>query len=83
MNRADPAWSYSSVRQRTRPSGETTLVTIYTASDSRLVTPLMEEAQALSLNLFERAYRQGVERAEELCRQLFGGPRQGAPGRLC
>ncbi len=51
--------------------GGITFVVIYTATELRLSTPFMEDAQVVDLDLFERAYRHGLERADELCRQLF------------
>ncbi len=73
------ARSYPSVLQRYDPGG-IAFVKIHTPAELRLSTPLMKEVQMVDLDLVESAYRQGVECAEELCRQVFAEQYQRVTG---
>lgn len=73
------ARSYPSVLQRDHP-GRIAFVKINTPAELRLSTPVMKEVQMVDLDLFESAYRRGVECAEELCRQVFAEKYQRVTG---
>ncbi|MGH8608600.1 MAG: hypothetical protein ACREX9_14675 [Gammaproteobacteria bacterium] len=74
------AWGYPGVLQRSDPQAGSTAVTIYTLAELGSSARLKKERRGVDLDLFENAYRKGAERAEDLCRQVFGGPDQRATG---
>ncbi|MGH8613973.1 MAG: hypothetical protein ACREYF_18600 [Gammaproteobacteria bacterium] len=67
------AFSPEATRQRSDPQAGSTAVTSYTLAELGSSVRLKKERRGVDLNVFENAYRKGAERAEELCRQVFGG----------
>ncbi len=65
--------------ERSDPKSGITRVTIYTKDGSPNVARRMERAHMMAvtdLDLLTNAYRKGVERAKELCRQVLEGEPQ-------